>query len=68
MPAKSMQQYQYMRGICDGNIKPPEGMTKEQACEYVAGQSPEGLPEKITEAGKGIVIGHNASDWLDAAY
>lgn len=39
-----------MKGICEGNIKPREGLpSKEQACEYVKGQSPKGLPKKKTK-------------------
>ena len=66
MPAVSRQQYEYMQGICNGDIVPPEGMTKEQACEYVKGQSPEGLPQKAE--GGIAVLGERASDFLTGAY
>lgn len=46
-PARSKAQFRYMQGICNGSIDPPEGMTKEKACEYVANQKDyEELPEK----------------------
>jgi len=46
MPATSQQQFKYMQGICHGTIDPPKGMTREKACEYIAGQSPKGLPKR----------------------
>ena len=46
MPAKSKQQFKLMKGICEGGIKPKKGLTKKVACEYVKGQSPQGLPKK----------------------
>lgn len=46
-PARSKAQFRYMQGICNGSIKPPEGMTRAQACEYVEGQKDyKDLPEK----------------------
>jgi hypothetical protein len=45
-PARSKAQFRYMQAICNGSIKPPKGMTRAQACEYVEGQSPKDLPEK----------------------
>ena len=48
MPAKSKKQFKLMKGICSGSIKPREGLpSKEQACEFVQGQSPKGLPKKV---------------------
>jgi hypothetical protein len=47
MPAKSKQQFKLMKGICQGSIKPRKGLpSKQQACEFVEGQSPKGLPKK----------------------
>ncbi len=47
MPAKSKAQHAYMKGICEGGIKPGKGgPSRGQACEYVKGQSPKGLPKK----------------------
>jgi len=47
MPAKSKQQFKLMKGICTGGIKPRKGLpSKKQACEYVGGQSPKGLPKR----------------------
>jgi len=67
MPARSADQWAYFKQICDGAIPPPAGMTKEQACEYVASQpSPEGLPQRAAE---GIaVLGERGSDYLAGAY
>jgi hypothetical protein len=67
LPATSVQQWEYMKSICDGAIPPPQGMTKEQACEYVASQpSPTGLPQKAED---GItVLGERGSDYLTGAY
>jgi hypothetical protein len=48
MPATSKSQFRLMKGICSGSIKPKDGITKKQACEYVKGQSPKGLPAKKT--------------------
>jgi hypothetical protein len=37
-----------MKGICTGSIKTRKGLpSKKQACEYVQGQSPKGLPRKV---------------------
>jgi hypothetical protein len=47
VPAKSKAQFGYMKGICEGSIKPGKsGPSKSQACEFVQGQSPKGLPAK----------------------
>ena len=49
-PARSKAQYRYMQGICNGSIKPPEGMTRAKACEYVKGQDNyKELPEKASK-------------------
>lgn len=52
MPARSKAQFRMMEGIAHGSIKPKGGLTKAKAAEYVAGQSPKGLPEKA-KRGKG---------------
>lgn len=47
MPAKSKAQYRFMQAVCHGTAKKkPKGLSKAEACEYVQGQSPKGLPEK----------------------
>lgn len=47
MPATSKAQFNFMQGVAHG-MKPKKGKgpTKAQAKEYVAGQSPKGLPKK----------------------
>ena len=45
MPATSRAQYRLMRAVASGDAHLP-GMTKKQGEEYVAGQSPKGLPER----------------------
>lgn len=45
MPAKSKAQYRLMQAVAQGDVKLP-GLTKEKAAEFVAGQSPRGLPER----------------------
>lgn len=48
MPAKSVAQFDLMKGIAEGSIKPPPGgPTKKQATEFIVGQSPKGLPKKV---------------------
>lgn len=49
MPTESKVQFRMMQGICHGTIKPPGGLTREKACEFVKGQSPKDLPERKTE-------------------
>ncbi len=46
MPAKSRAQHRFMEGVAHGTIKAP-GLSKREAVEYVAGQSPKKLPEKV---------------------
>jgi len=66
MPAVSAQQWQMMTAVCDGSMAPPQGMTKEQACEFISTQpSPEGLPQR---AGNGTTLGERGSDYLTGAY
>lgn len=59
MPAVSNAQFRLFKGICEGTIPKerwPEGMTREKACEFVEGQSPKGLPEKVEGAARGAVV------------
>ena len=49
MPAKSQAQFKYMQGICHGNITPPKGLSKAEACEYVSGQTMKNLPKKLSK-------------------
>jgi len=47
VPAVSKKQYKLMRAVCSGTAKKkPKGLSKAEACEFVRGQSPKGLPEK----------------------
>lgn len=74
MPAVSQQQWEYFRSICEGRVPPPEGLTQQQACEYIASQpNPGGLPQTAAQpvpqvASKGLVVGERAADWLTGAY
>ena len=45
-PAKSKAQYRFMQGVAHGTIKPPSGLSKSKAAEYVQGQSPKSLPKR----------------------
>jgi len=50
MPAVSKKQFALFKGICEGGIprsRWPKGMTKKIACEFVKGQSPKGLPQRV---------------------
>lgn len=44
MPAKSKQQFKFMKAVEQGDIKAP-GLSKQEAKEYTAGQSPKDLPK-----------------------
>lgn len=44
MPAKSKQQFKFMKAVETGSIKVP-GLSKEKAHEYTQGQSPKDLPK-----------------------
>ena len=46
MPAKSKAQYRFMQGVAHGTIE-AEGLSKKKAAEYVRGQSPRGLVERV---------------------
>ena len=45
MPAKSKAQFRFMQAVAHGTAR-KEGPTKAQAREFVAGQSPKGLPAR----------------------
>ncbi len=52
-PAVSRRQFRFMHAVAEGSTKAP-GLSKAKAAEYVAGQSPKGLPERAKpKAGKG---------------
>lgn len=53
MPAKSKAQYRFMQGVAHGNIKAP-GLSEHKAAEYVEGQSPKGLVERVKKKLKRI--------------
>jgi len=46
MPAKSKAQFRFMKAVASGKAK-AKGLSKEEAEEYTAGQSPKGLPRKV---------------------
>jgi len=46
MPATSKKQYRLMEGVAHGSIKLP-GLSPQKAAEYIHGQSPKGLPERV---------------------
>ena len=45
--ATSKAQFKLMQGICNGSVAPKNGLTTKQACEFIQGQSPKGLPKKV---------------------
>lgn len=45
-PASSKAQYRLMQAVAHGDTKLP-GLTKEKAAEFISGQTPHGLPEKV---------------------
>ena len=48
MPAKSKAQFRFMEAVAHGDAKiKTKGLSKSQAAEYVKGQSPKGLPERV---------------------
>lgn len=50
MPAKSKKQFNFMQMIAHQKGKgDKDGPSKDQAKEFVAGQSPKGLPERAKE-------------------
>lgn len=51
MPAKSKAQFRFMQAAAHGGI-PGATISKEKAAEYVSGQSPKGLPERLSKLAK----------------
>lgn len=45
MPAKSKQQFKFMKAVEEGKIH-PKGLSKEEAKEFTQGVKPSTLPEK----------------------
>jgi hypothetical protein len=53
MPARSKAQFRLMKGIAEGGIKPRKGLpSRKEAAEFVEGQSPKGLPERVKKRKK----------------
>jgi hypothetical protein len=46
MPAKSKQQFKFMKAVESGSVK-KKGLSKEKAKEFTEGQSPKKLPKKV---------------------
>ena len=46
MPATSLAQFRFFQAVADGTRK-AKGLTKAQAEEYISGQDPAHLPERI---------------------
>lgn len=55
-PASSKAQYRLMQGIASGSIKPKGTLTKEKATEFISGQTPQGLPEKVANKALGRLV------------
>lgn len=53
MPAKSKAQARFMRAVSSGSAK-KKGLSKEEAKEYVSGQSTKKLPEKVKKKAKKV--------------
>jgi len=51
MPAKSKAQFRFMQAVAHGGVKKP-GLSAGKAAEYVSGQSPKGLPAKVSKGKK----------------
>lgn len=45
MPARSKAQFRFMHAVAAGSVKVP-GLSRQEAREFVAGQSPKNLPER----------------------
>jgi hypothetical protein len=59
VPASSQSQFRFFQAVAHGNAKQkPKSLSAGQAAEFVKGQSPKGLPQKV---GKGM-----AKDTFDA--
>ena len=46
MPATSKSQFRFMAGVASGDIK-AKGLSPKKASEFISGQSPDNLPEKV---------------------
>lgn len=47
MPARSKRQFRFMQAVAHGTARiKPKGLSRAEAREFVAGQSPKGLPER----------------------
>jgi len=49
MPAKSKKQFRLMQAVASGDAKLP-GLSKEQAAEYISGQTSKLLPESYRKS------------------
>ena len=48
MPATSKKQFRFMQAVAHGIAKKkPKGLSMKEAREFVSGQSPKGLPQKV---------------------
>jgi len=56
MPASSKAQYRLMQAVAHGDTKLP-GLTKEKAAEFISGQTPQGLPEKVKAKALNRLVG-----------
>lgn len=56
MPTKSKAQFRFMQAVAHGSARAkPKGLSREEAREYVSGQSPKRLPErKKMKRGRGM--------------
>lgn len=53
MPAVSRRQYRLMQAMSHGTARQkPKGLSRAEALEFVAGQSPKGLPERASKSRK----------------
>lgn len=50
--AKSKAQFRFLKGIETGSIPSRKGLGRKKAGEMLGGQSPKGLPERLTPKGK----------------
>lgn len=48
MPAVSKAQFRFMQGVAHGSIK-AKSLTPAKAAEYVSGQHPASLPERVLQ-------------------
>ena len=50
-PAKSKSQFRYFQAVAHKELK-VKGLSPAKAKEYVSGQSPKGLPERVKKSKK----------------